>query len=226
MAVDRELHRRLMEGYELLLLGYAAGILDQAQDLIVSSHLALSPAGRQFVGRCESIGGALLEHECAPVSMSHHSLQACLEKLDQPEPQPSAASEETLFPEDIDLPCMLKKILCAQRKRPHWHRSFYGMKSFSLELECKNSAAKFMKIDPAVSTPTHGHRGIEITLVLDGAFTDGVAEYQRGDLIVADEDLEHKQTTHADQGCTCFVVSSAPIKLSGLASLLNPFLRR
>lgn len=226
MSLDRQ--ERLQDSYEALMLGYAAGILDQAQDLIVAAHLAMSPIARKLVQRCEAMGGFLLEHECSPVPMKPSSLDALMKKLDDPccGNNPCAGKSARPFPEDIELPEMLVAVLREQRREPHWHALYPGLKAFDLELICKSSAARFVKIDPAAKSLPHAHGGMEITLILNGAFTDETGQYSRGDLIVTDENIEHAPVACPKSGCICMMVTAAPVKLKGLASLLNPFLRR
>ena len=66
MVIDK---RDIQENYETLLLSYAAGVLDMAQHFAVTVHLALSPTARKFVSQCETIGGCLIENECADAAM-------------------------------------------------------------------------------------------------------------------------------------------------------------
>jgi putative transcriptional regulator len=228
MAVDKHIQERLQDGYHTLMLEYAAGTLDQAQDLIVAAHLALSPLARNVVRSCEAMGGFLLEHECQPVAMKPQSLQSLMQKLDEPchDDDACRAACKTAFAEEIELPGMLADVLQAQKKPPRWKPLYPGMKSVDLKMACRNSAARFLKIDPATKTPHHSHRGMEITLVLNGAFEDETGLYKRGDLIVTDETCEHTPVACPKNGCVCMIVTSAPIKLMGLAGLLNPFLRK
>ena len=63
------------ETYQALLMEYVAGALDQAQSLIVSAHITMSPRGREIARACECVGGALLEKRCEPVAMKQaHSV--------------------------------------------------------------------------------------------------------------------------------------------------------
>ncbi|MCD8563338.1 MAG: cupin domain-containing protein [Alphaproteobacteria bacterium] len=82
-----------------------------------------------------------------------------------------------------------------------------------------------MKIGPGLKTPEHKHGGLELTLVLGGAVMDSEGIYRRGDLLVADETLTHSPQACPKAGCVCMVVTSAPVKLTGFMSFLNPFLK-
>ena len=212
-------------GYEALLISYAAGTLNQAEDLIVASHLAFSKQAQNFVSHCEAVGGAMVESFCEPIAMNDGALNSVLSKLDENEtfhddPHKGAACLKAL---QCDVPAPLKDTLKSQTIK--WHTLFPGMKAYDLKLQCKESVARFMKADPGLKSPHHSHGGTEITLVLDGAFSDETGSYKRGDLIVTDEAHDHTPVACKNDGCICLVVTSEPIKLTGIASLLNPFLK-
>ena len=221
----------MKDGYHSLLLAYAAGILDEAQDMIVSAHIGLSRRGRDYVRSYESLGGCMIEDYCEPVAMSESALDhvlACIDKAEEvQQPCPPKPSECDFFEEIAAFmpPPMRAQIqsLCSGQR---WSHLMPGIDIFDLPLTCKQSHARLMRVKPSGRTPHHGHKGVEITLVLDGAYADESGEYTRGDLIVADEHFEHKPSACPDRGCTCMIVTTAPVRLTGLAKLLNPFLRK
>ena len=214
------MYETLISGYVNLLLGYASGSLDQAQNLVVATHLTYSPKARSFVDRCEAIGGSLIENMCEPVSMNENALESVLGQLDAPK----ALAQDLKCPGlGFGVPTPLKSRL--QDCEIDWHTVFPGMAAYDIQLECDKSKARFMKAKPGLKSPHHHHRGIEITLVMDGAFEDETGAYSVGDMIVTDENTDHTPVACEKMGCTCLVVTSAPIKLTGIASLLNPFLK-
>ena len=215
---------QLQENYDALLLGYAAGILDMAQNFIVSAHLALSPQARALVRQCEAIGGALMENECAPVAMREASLNAVLSKLDAP-PLPEAQAKKVKLPQDVNIPEHLLECLSCRPCAPRWRRFYPGLEMCELPLECRESGVRFIKGKRGAELPHHAHRGQEITLVLDGAYMDETGVYRRGDMVVLDETIDHATKACDRNGIVAVVVSSEPIRLTGLLSLLNPFLR-
>ena len=52
-------------------------------------------------------------------------------------------------------------------------------------------SVRLLSIPAGQAVPDHGHRGIELTLVLSGSFSDEVGTFRPGDLEVADEGLVH-----------------------------------
>ena len=211
--------------YENLLFNYAIGLLDEAQHLIISSHIMMSARAREIVRSYEQLGGELLERECNPVKMRDCSLDKVLAHLDE-EPEPEKHPCFEYFTQGMDLPDIITHYLALQRRNPAWKNLYPGIKTYELALKCKQSRARFLKAEPERATPTHTHRGSEITLILEGAFSDQGKEYYKGELIIRDENDEHTPKACPERGCVCLMVSSKPVRLTGkLARLLNPFIK-
>lgn len=226
MALD-DTSPAMRDTYETLLMGYAFGVLDQAQSLIVASHLTLSPKARALTRACEDMAGTLLEKDCEPVAMSSGAFNHIMTALDSIAccgDKAACAGKNPHLPEDLDLPEPLAAPLqnCTDFQWKPFARGFQG---YDLCLEGCASKARLVKLQPGLKTPEHRHEGMEITLVLGGAVMEDGSIYRRGDLLVADETLVHKQQACPQAGCVCMVVTSAPVKLTGLMSLLNPFLK-
>ncbi len=222
--MSTDLKQSMQSGYEALLFGYAAGNLDEAQSLVVATHLTFSEKARRIVKQCEDMGGALIETQCEPVSMCDSALNNVLSRIENEtkcaEHKHACCQKEAL---GFEIPKPLAETVTGEPIK--WKSLFPGMKAYDLPLSCNKSVARFMKADPGHVSPHHSHGGMEITLVLDGAFSDETGLYHRGDLIVTDEDCDHTPKACPKNGCICLVVSSEPIKLTGIASLLNPFLK-
>jgi putative transcriptional regulator len=63
--------------------------------------------------------------------------------------------------------------------------------------------------------PSHTHEGSEITLVLRGGFSDATGHYRRGDIAIADSEVDHRPRADEDEDCICFAVTDAPLRLTG-----------
>lgn len=210
--------------YHALLLDYAAGRLNEAQNLIVAAHVSMSRTARHYLERYESLGGYVLDQECTPVSLCESALDNILEKIDTDTPH-DVPPRTRAFPDDLAVPAPLQECLGAQRRKVSWKFMYPGFKTFKLDLDCKNAHTRFLKVAPAKRTPHHSHGGLEITLILEGAYEDEFGRYHRGDLIIKDEHHTHAPQACAQMGCICMVVSDTPMKLTGLAKLLNLFVR-
>ena len=81
------------------------------------------------------------------------------------------------------------------------------------------------RIDAGGNAPVHDHKGTELTVVLKGSFSDEDGIYYEGDFLVRQPGDVHRPSATLDQACICLSVLSAPIKLTGLKRVLNPFMR-
>lgn len=81
--------------------------------------------------------------------------------------------------------------------------------------------ASLLYISAGGSIPEHTHTGTELTLLLDGTFSDEQGSYVPGDFILLDS--EHNHTPYTENGCLCLAVVDSPLHFNkGLSRLLNP----
>tara|TARA_R110002167_G_scaffold116035_3_gene290765 strand:- start:2725 stop:3393 length:669 start_codon:yes stop_codon:yes gene_type:complete len=84
--------------------------------------------------------------------------------------------------------------------------------------------ANFIYMEKGGKVPEHTHKGTEMTLVIDGQYGDGVANYDCGDFTLLDGQHNHLPHSEADEGCLVFTIVDKPLYFtSGIARLLNPF---
>lgn len=219
----------LTQNKEMLLMEYAAGALDADCDLLIAAYLTLSPAARDFVSGCEDIGGALIEHMCDPENLSAGCLEAVLEKIDGctgDECAEIAACIQSCLRCEEPLPRPLIHHLAGLQQRPEWKRLFRGMEWLEIGTDARGqTSAKIIRCEPGFVLPHHGHQGIEITLVLEGAIEDHTGRYVRGDIAVMDSEISHEPMADGQTGCLCLTVTTRPVRFTGpLTRLLNPFL--
>lgn len=85
----------------------------------------------------------------------------------------------------------------------------------------ENVRASLLHIKEGGEIPQHQHNGYELTLLLDGSFSDEHGSYQKGDFILLSGDVKHSPKT--EQGCLCYTVQDAPLHfMSGMSKVLNP----
>ena len=108
---------------------------------------------------------------------------------------------------------------------PRWRALGFGAKQAILWAGGAGSL-RLLFIPPAQAVPEHGHRGLELTLVLSGAFTDETGTYGTGDLEIADEALGHTPQALGDTPCLCLAATDAPLRFRALVPrLLQPLFR-
>lgn len=133
------------------------------------------------------------------------------------------------FVADVPKPAVSIELEGNPFKLPHAFRSF---KSFSWSgfgsvnrarviTDEKNVRASLLHISAGGEIPSHQHKGYEMTLLLDGSFSDEYGTYNKGDFILLDGDVEHSPKT--DQGCLCYAVQDAPLHFTrGMSKVFNP----
>ncbi len=213
-----------------LLLDYGAGNTDEAQSLLIATHLTLCPRCRGVVEKAETLGGALID--AAPATaMAEGALEAVLNRLD--EPDDAAAYQEmgsATADADISIPRPLRDYLTGgSTDALSWRRIAPGIQRHTLTVksEGKTSSAYLLKLAPETVIPHHGHHGEEMTLVLEGGFTDAGQHFIRGDVEQADPAINHQPVIDPDGPCLALVVTDAPLRFTNLLPrLLQPILYR
>jgi len=200
-----------------LLIRYAAGSLPEAFSLVVATHVSLCDDCRARLEAYEAVGGAVLETETA--EMSEASLEACLSRLGQPEPPRKPAPRKGLFP------APLAGYVGGDLAQVRWKPLGMGVRQAILPT-AKGSSARLLYIPAGQSVPDHGHRGLELTLVLQGAFRDDKARFGPGDVEIADESDQHTPVAEAGADCICLAATDAPLRFMALIPrLLQPIFR-
>ncbi|MFZ1346388.1 MAG: ChrR family anti-sigma-E factor, partial [Tabrizicola sp.] len=106
-----------------------------------------------------------------------------------------------------------------------WRRVGGGVRQAILPTG-KGATARLLHIPAGTAIPDHGHRGMELTLVLQGAFADQGESFGPGDVEISDETVEHRPVVTAGQDCICLAAADAPLRFLGLIPrLAQPFLR-
>ena len=191
--------------YQALLLDYVAGSLLRGPAFVVGAHLALQPQARAVTQTFDSAGGALLD-ALEPVAIGAPTW------LDRETPADSA--NHALRHQD-DVAHVLSSL-----DQGRWRRNLAGM----LTMPVPGCDVELLKLEAGRKVPEHGHKGLEITLVLSGALDDGDQLYRRGQMLVHDEDSEHQPSAASGSDCICLIAQTAPIRLKGtLGWILNRF---
>jgi putative transcriptional regulator len=195
---------------EPLLIAYAAGNLPEAFGLVTATHISMCDECRARLGALEAVGGAVLEGQSA--AMSAGALEAVLARLEAPEVPVRARSP-------------LQGYIGGDLSAVKWTSLGMGVRQAILPTS-KAASARLLYIPAGQSVPDHGHRGMELTLVLQGAFRDDTDRFGVGDLEIATEDLEHTPVAEAGQDCICLAATDAPLRFNALIPrLLQPFFR-
>ena len=217
------------EGYvgsEELLFGRAIGALPESASLAVAAHAALCPEASSIVHHHKAVAGALIE-TLDPAALDEGALDRALKAIEaegDAGPVPPAAEPAR---DGLDLPSVLRSYVGPDIEALRWKRVMKGVREAELPVsDGEICRTRLMHIDSGQPVLQHGHNGLELTLLLQGAYGDCTGEYRRGDLQVADEEIDHKPVAFGGEDCLCLVVTDAPIRFTGpFGRLLNLFVR-
>jgi putative transcriptional regulator len=214
-----------------LLLAHAAGRLPEPVGLVVATHLALAPERQSAYREYEALGGAMLE-DLQPAALSDGAFDRLLARMnDEKEPMltgAKAAEQGTIVGSaagDPPIPAPLRSYIGGSLADLPW-KHYGSVSEASLPLDETTYRARLILLKAGRSVPKHTHDGQEITVVLKGAFNDGIGRYGRGDISIADAHVDHQPMAEDGEDCLCLTVTDAPLRLTGTFSrFLNPFLR-
>ena len=194
-----------------VLMAYSAGALPEAFSLVVATHVSLCDACRARLGSFDAVGGAVLESsDVAEIRAdSLEATMALIAAQDGVRDTPRVAKTNAVFPEP------LQRYIDGDLDAVSWRAVGGGVRQ-SIIPTSSEATVRLLHIPAGTAIPDHGHNGTEMTLVLKGAFRDEFDRFARGDIEVANEDLEHTPVAEAGEDCICLAATDAPLKFSGL----------
>ena len=203
-------------------MAYSAGDLPEAVNLIVATHISLCDECRAALGSYDAVGGAVLD-TCDTVEMSQSSLDSVLDMIHAQDTMEAETKTEAPVRDDV-LPAPLIDYIGGGLDSVRWRSAGMGVKQAILPTS-EDATARLLYIPAGTAIPDHGHHGLELTLVLKGAFQDEGGYFGRGDIEVASEDLHHTPVADISEDCICLAVTDAPLKFKGLVPrIAQPFL--
>lgn len=209
---------------------YCAGSIDWAVGIAVAAHLHHCPKCRTQVQNMSQVGGALLREVKAekPSEALFAQTLAKVRALRETENQEKLEHTqkcETMTRDPLlrNLPPVVEKL--AARNRISWKKVSPSLKLAKLKTGQDLYEVAFHRICAGGKVVEHDHRGIEMTMVLKGSFSDEDGVYSEGDFIVRQIGDVHKPIAAQNQDCLCLTVSEAPVAVTGLlGKVINPFL--
>jgi putative transcriptional regulator len=198
---------------EATLVAYAAGTLWVAARPVVQGHLDLCAHCRAAFGLAEAVGGALLD-ELPPTPLSPDALRRVTERLGgrastpaQPAASPAAVAEDAAMS-----PPRLRDV------RLRWLAP--GVRHAVLLRGPADGTLRLLRVRPGTALPRHAHRGMELTLVLEGAFADETGRHGPGDLVEVDEATTHRPVAGGLTDCVCLIATEGRLRFAGLLGAL------
>jgi len=198
-----------------LLMGYAAGTLPEAFNLVVATHISMCDTCRAALAEYDAVGGEVML-DSKPVDMGTDAFEKTLAMIDAA-PTETATSPSprarTVFP------APLQDYVAGDPEALKWRKVGGGVSQLVLETSSE-ATVRLLRIPGGTAVPDHGHQGTELTLVLQGAFHDEDDHFGVGDVEVANEDLQHTPIAAPGPDCICLAATDAPLQFSGLVPRL------
>ena len=191
-----------------LLAGYASGHLPAPLHGLIAAHLLMKPDNRGFVEAMEVLHAEALEKAASAPLPNRDAM------LDHIFNQPVDVPKERMSHANEGVPGPIAAFVGSDLSRLKWRTRLPGLKEYALK-DASGCEASLLWIKAGRTMPSHTHDGTEITLVLKGAFSDGRHHYARGDIAIADGDVNHQPKADEAEDCICFVVNDAPLRLTG-----------
>ncbi|MDG1118505.1 MAG: ChrR family anti-sigma-E factor [Flavimaricola sp.] len=194
-----------------LLMGYSAGSLPEAFNLVVATHVSLCDDCRARMHEFDAVGGVLMD-EAGIEAVSDDCLAATMALI------AAAPAEVKLAPApslSAVFPIPLQDYVGGDLDAVEWRRIGGGVSQAVLQTS-DAATVRLLRIPAGVAVPDHGHRGMELTLVLQGAFRDETDRFGPGDIEVANEDMVHQPVAEAGLDCICLSATDAPLRFSGI----------
>jgi putative transcriptional regulator len=217
---------------ETVLMHYAAGHLRPSEALLVACHVTLNPTARRKLEAYEAMGAKMIcdsaDNEAAPVARD--CFDKIMARIDSAPPAPAAPARAPMQRDDA-IPPSVMALLCGNctERRIRWQKLQVGIEAVSLHVPagspCRHRL-RLLRLAPHQQTPAHRHSGREMTLVLQGGFSDHTGSYRAGDLVIAEGASFIHAPMAGAEGCLCLTLTEAPLRFVQTRIRFFNFFRR
>jgi putative transcriptional regulator len=200
---------------------YAAGTLCEALSVVAASHLAWCRECRkaaETVAKAPDVPRSADNTAPPPAAASGGSALKAMDTQPRTTELPGSDVSDV---SDFGLPMPL-----ALRLDGHgledvaWRKVFPGVAVRDLALTAGAAGQlRLVRIAPGKALPEHGHGSGELSLVLRGAYRDGLGRYTIGDVADLDGAAVHRPVAE-DGGCICLVAAETPVRYRSFFSRL------
>ena len=177
------------------ILDHSSGAAPLAVRVLVDSAAEINANIRARLELADGIGAALMTEDIWD-SMEN----------DTP-PSPRGVAEPFGIDSDPLYPAALHRYGFTSSVSP-WRSKLGGVRGRKINRLCEPGVdARLLKIQPGAAIPHHDHSGQELTLVLQGGFSDETGVYHRGDVCTGEAGKPHTPVGLEGEPCICFAVS-------------------
>lgn len=201
---------------DAMLASYASGNLPHAFSVVVASHVSMCADCRAALEAHQNVGGAVLESTGA-VDVSESLKDSIFSQLDSPIKLDPVFERSGIYPGPV--------VEAMKGRTPRWKKLGMGVRQDILSAD-DDGSVRLLYIPPGQTMPDHSHNGLELTLVLQGSFSDDTGRFGVGDVEIGDENLQHTPVADVGDPCICLAATDARLKFrSVVPRLLQPLFR-
>jgi putative transcriptional regulator len=208
------------------LVGFTEGTVPPNVAILVSAHCDMCErCANEVASITDTTAGMLFEHEYRTTTIVDNELGNMFDAIvSRPfssvkSPRVGVTNTLALDGKIFNIPASLQRYASSVG---NWSHLVGKLWQAPVSIGGKN-LANFIYMGKGGGVPEHTHIGNELTLVLDGRFSDGVNDYDTGDYIALDHSNTHSPTATLNEGCLVFSVIDEPLHFtSGWARLVNP----
>lgn len=205
---------------EGLLAHFAAGTLEQAEHIVVATHVCLCSRCQRFVSAFEKVAGASVSN-CEPTPLAEQAFTSVMARIDAGDPS-SPSENKSRFEERDQLPHVLRHYTIGPDK---WVAPGVSMRPIHIAGSGR-ARAFLLKSAPGIRMLEHTHTETELTCVLEGSFDHEGGHFGPGDFDLGDPSVEHQPIVGKEGPCLCVVAMTGKLRINGLLGrFIDPFIR-
>jgi putative transcriptional regulator len=214
---------------EALTASYAAGALDPALRLLMETQAAIRTSAKAELNAADAVAGALLERQ-TPAAMNPDALASVLAAIETPvamegAEQRAARAAGGLIDEILRLPRPLHDVALNAIGHGGWMFAGPGLRTLALPIRA-DSRTELLRIEPGWGAPRHTHTGLELTLIMTGAFKDNRGRFGPGEIVVSGPEITHNPIADKGEVCYALAVTEGSLSFTGAFGLFQRFWRQ
>ncbi|MEM8498072.1 MAG: ChrR family anti-sigma-E factor [Pseudomonadota bacterium] len=203
---------------EHLLTEFASGSLETGAALCVRTHLEQCHECSRLAEDLNVLG-AVMMRSSDQASCSDELFDRVLDQLNS-SPAPEKATGHTGDNR------ALSALIPGGITSVPWKKIASGVSSYELPVNDGEYNVKLLRVEKGRSVFQHTHTDTELTVLLQGGYSDELGSYIAGDFIECDGSHVHKPVAHRDQDCILLTAVSGKLHFTGaIARLLNPIVK-
>jgi len=172
----------------------------------------------------DPLGGVLLTDD-TPAALDNQALARTLARIEDAEAADRRAVRLAMHDgpyamELLALPAPVRDAGLRALQKRSWSFGGFGIKRLPL-IASGGAIVELVRVEPGRGAAEHDHTAEEMTLVLTGAYNDGQARYQPGEISHAAPGFLHAPCAEPGELCYLMLISFGPARFTGQIGLLQ-----